>query len=118
MQIDELRNLARKVLEDLKAEDIIEMDVRDKTSVTDYIVVASGTSNRHVKSIANNVVVEAKHAGVQPLGVEGEDQAEWVLVDLGDVVVHVMQPQVREFYDLESLWQMDMPRGETASTSD
>ena len=118
MQIDELRNLARKALEDLKAEDIIEMDVRDKTSVTDYIVVASGTSNRHVKSIANNVVVEAKHAGVQPLGVEGEDQAEWVLVDLGDVVVHVMQPQVREFYDLESLWQMDMPRGETASTSD
>ena len=118
MQIDELRNLARKALEDLKAEDIIEMDVRDKTSVTDFIFVASGTSNRHVKSIANNVVVEAKHAGVQPLGVEGEDQAEWVLVDLGDVVVHVMQPQVREFYDLESLWQMDMPRGETASTSD
>ena len=118
MQIDELRNLARKALEDLKAEDIIEMDVRDKTSVTDFIFVASGTSNRHVKSIANNVVVEAKHAGMQPLGVEGEDQAEWVLVDLGDVVVHVMQPQVREFYDLESLWQMDMPRGETASTSD
>ena len=118
MQTDELRHLARKALEDLKAEDIIEMDVRDKTSVTDFIVVASGTSNRHVKSIANNVVVEAKHAGVQPLGVEGEDQAEWVLVDLGDVVVHVMQPQVREFYDLESLWQMDMPRGETASSSD
>ena len=118
MQTDELRSLARNALEDLKAEDIIEMDVRDKTSVTDFIFVASGTSNRHVKSIANNVVVEAKHAGVQPLGVEGEDQAEWVLVDLGDVVVHVMQPQVREFYDLESLWQMDMPRSDAASTSD
>ncbi len=114
MQTDELRTLARNALEDLKAEDIVEMDVRDKTSITDYIIVASGSSNRHVKSIANNVVVEAKHAGVQPLGVEGEDQAEWVLVDLGDVVVHVMQPQVREFYDLESLWQMDMPRGDAA----
>lgn len=116
MQIDELRTLVLNALEDLKAEDVLELDVTDKTSVTDHIFVASGTSSRHVKSIANNVVVEAKQAGVQPLGVEGEDQAEWVLVDLGDVIVHVMQPQVREFYDLESLWQMDLPRNEATGS--
>jgi len=107
MSVDELRILIKNALEDLKAEDIIELDVTDKTSVTDYIVVASGTSSRHVKSIANNVAVEAKKNGIQPLGIEGESESEWVLVDLGDVVVHVMQPQTREFYDLESLWRLD-----------
>lgn len=114
MQAGELKALAIDALEDLKAENIAEMDVRDKTSVTDYIVIASGNSSRHVKSIANNVVVEAKKAGVKPLGVEGEADGEWVLVDLGDVVVHVMQPQVREFYSLESLWQVDLPRSQDA----
>ncbi len=116
MQINELRALVRKALEDLKAEDILELDVRDKTSVTDYIVVASGNSSRHTKSIASNVVADAKHAGHQPLGVEGEAQGEWVLVDLGDVIVHVMQAPVREFYDLESLWKMDVPRSGAATS--
>ena len=106
---DDLRKLVMTALEDLKAEDIVEMDVHDKTSVTDYVVIASGTSNRHVKSIAGNVVAETKPAGYRTLGVEGEDEAEWVLVDLGDVVVHVMQPKVRDFYDLESLWQVGLP---------
>jgi ribosome-associated protein len=106
---DDLRKLVMTALEDLKAEDIVEMDVHDKTSVTDYVVIASGTSNRHVKSIADNVVTEAKQAGYRPLGIEGENEAEWVLVDLGDVVVHVMQPAVRDFYDLESLWQVGLP---------
>jgi ribosome-associated protein len=106
---DNLRKLVMTALEDLKADDIVEMDVHDKTSVTDYVVIASGTSNRHVKSIADNVVSEARQAGYRPLGVEGENEAEWVLVDLGDVVVHVMQPRVRDFYDLESLWQVNLP---------
>ena len=106
MSVDELRTLVRKALEDLKAEDIVELDVKGKTSVADTIFVASGNSGRHVKSIANNVVMEAKHAGNQPLGVEGETDAEWVLVDLGDVIVHVMQAQAREFYDLEGLWKV------------
>ena len=88
----------------LKAKDVIEIDVRGRTSVCDYMVIASGTSTRHVKSIADEVVRQAKQLDCQPLGVEGEREAEWVLVDLGDVVVHVMLPRVREFYALERLW--------------
>lgn len=110
MLTEELKSLVIGALEDLKAERIVELDVRDKTDVTDYIIVASGNSSRHVKAIANNVVVEAKKAGQTPLGVEGETDGEWMLVDLADVVVHVMQPQVRQFYNLESLWQVDMTR--------
>jgi ribosome-associated protein len=110
MGVDEIRALVMNALEDLKAENIVELDVRDKTDVTDYIIVASGNSSRHVKSIANNVVMEAKKAGHPPIGVEGENEGEWMLVDLADVVVHVMQPQVRKFYDLENLWQVDLSR--------
>jgi len=106
MTIDELKQLVIDALEDLKAEAITVLDVRKKTTVTDWLVIATGTSSRHVKSIANNVIVEAKKAGKPPIGIEGEDDGEWVLVDLGDVIVHVMQQQVREYYDLESLWSV------------
>lgn len=91
-------------LAELKAKDAVEIDVRGKSSVCDYMVVVSGTSSRHVKSIADEVVKFSKNLGIMPLGVEGEREAEWVLVDLGDVVVHVMLPRVREFYALERLW--------------
>ena len=95
---------------ELKAKDVVEIDVRGKTSVCDYMVIASGTSTRHVKSIADEVVRFAKKLDVMPLGVEGEREAEWVLVDLGDVVVHAMLPRVREFYALERLWTVgDQP---------
>jgi len=99
-----LRKTVIAALEDLKAKDIREIDVRGKTSIADLLVIASGTSGRHVKSIADEVVKFAKKAGVMPLGVEGEQEAEWVLVDLGDVIVHVMLPRIREFYGLERLW--------------
>jgi len=84
--------------------DVREIDVRGKTSIADLLVIASGTSARHVKSIADEVSKYAKKAGVMPLGVEGEVEGEWVLVDLGDVIVHVMLPRIREFYGLERLW--------------
>jgi ribosome-associated protein len=99
-------------LEEMKAKDAVEIDVRGKTSIADFLVVVSGTSTRHVKSIADEVVKFAKNCGVMPLGVEGEREAEWVLVDLGDVIVHVMLPRVREFYALERLWTVgDQPPG-------
>jgi ribosome-associated protein len=101
-----LRKSVIDALEDLKAKDIREIVVRGKTSIADLLVIASGTSARHVKSIADEVVRFAKKAGVMPLGVEGEQEAEWVLVDLGDVIVHVMLPRIREFYGLERLWSV------------
>jgi ribosome-associated protein len=104
MQSEELLKLAQASLEDMKARDIKVLDVRELTSVTDYLLIASGTSSRHVVSLADSVALAAKQAGQTPLGVEGKDAAEWVLVDLVDVVVHVMQPRVREFYKLEDLW--------------
>lgn len=107
MTLEELKPLVINALEDLKVAELTEVDVRDKTSMTDLMLVAVGTSSRHVKSLANNVVVECKQAGVMPLGVEGERDGEWVLVDLGDIVVHVMQPQVRDYYNIEKLWEVD-----------
>ncbi len=116
---DVLLGTIHAALDALKAKDAVEIDVRGKTSVCDYMVIASGTSTRHVKSIADEVVKNAKQLDCQPLGVEGEREAEWVLVDLGDVVVHVMLPRVREFYALERLWTVgDQPPEEVSETAD
>jgi ribosome-associated protein len=92
-------------LTDVKAKDILELDVSSISNVADAIVIASGTSTRHVKALADNVADEARKAGFRPIGVEGERDAEWILIDLGFVVVHVMLPTARKFYDLESLWR-------------
>lgn len=105
MQAEQLKDIVIKALEDLKAKDISVIDVRGRTSITDFMVIASGTSNRHIKSLADNVVVETKEAGVRAGGVEGGATSDWILVDLGDVVVHVMMPATREFYDLERFWR-------------
>lgn len=102
----DLRQQVHAALEELKARDVKEIDVRGKTGITDWMVIASGTSTRHVKSIADEVTRFAKRIGVPPIGVEGEREAEWVLVDLGDVIVHVMLPRVREVYALERLWSV------------
>jgi ribosome-associated protein len=91
-------------MEDLKARDIIDIDVSGKSSVTDNMIICSGNSKRHVVSIAQNVVLETKKTGHTALSVEGKEDGEWVLVDLGDIVVHVMQDETREFYQLEKLW--------------
>jgi ribosome-associated protein len=102
---EEVAKLAIAALEDVKAQDIVSINVREKTSVTDFMVIASGSSSRHVKSLVDNVLEKVKEQGVRPLGREGLDTGEWALLDLGDVVVHVMLPTARQFYDLERLWQ-------------
>jgi ribosome-associated protein len=115
----QLLECVRGATEELKAKDLVEIDVIGRSSVADYMVIASGTSSRHVKSIADEVVKFAKKLGVMPLGVEGEREAEWVLVDLGDVIVHVMLPRVREFYALERLWTVgDQPPIELLDDAD
>ena len=113
-QVEALKTFVLEALDDMKAMDVTVMDVRGKTSVTDWIVIATGSSTRHVKSIANNIVTSAKEKNRRVLGIEGENEGEWVLVDMGDVIVHVMQQQVRDFYDLESLWAVDAIRRKEA----
>jgi len=106
MTTDQIRELALAALDDLKAKDVEVMDVRTLTGITDYMIVASGTSNRHVKALADSVVEKSKQAGHRPLSVEGDREAEWILVDLADVVVHIMLPATRDFYQLEKLWDV------------
>lgn len=101
-----LLNIVVSALDDLKGEDVCVLDVRRMTTVTDAMVIVSGTSTRHVRSLARHVVETAKARDFKPLGVEGERYGEWILVDLGDVVVHIMLPQVRAFYNLEKLWSL------------
>ena len=115
MQVEELRDLVLRVLDDMKAQDIKVLDVRGKTSITDIMIIASGTSDRHVKSVAEAVAFQAKEAGEPPIGSEGVNEGEWALIDLNGVVVLVMQAKVRDFYQLERLWEMDIPGGEESS---
>ncbi len=117
MKPDALKYLAEEALDDLKGINIVGMDVSTLTDVMDYIVIATGSSNRHVKALASNVSVEAKKQGVQPLGIEGEQAGEWVLVDLGDVVVHVMMSDTRDLYDLERLWSERPPLRDSEATA-
>ena len=100
-----LERVVLDALADMKAVDVKALDVRGITDITDMMVVASGTSDRHVKSIADRVVQRCKEAGFRPFGIEGERDGEWVLLDLHDLVLHVMLPRVREFYALEKLWE-------------
>lgn len=109
MEAEELKKLVVDALEDRKGVDIKVLDVRDKTSVTDILVIAGGTSSRQLKALADSVVEKAKEKGIRPLGVEGQQSSGWILVDLGDIVVHVMLPETRDFYNLEKLWGSDTP---------
>ena len=117
MEPEEVKQLVIDALDDLKAINTVSLDVSQLTDVMDFLVIASGSSNRHVKSLASNVSMEAKKQGVRPLGIEGEQAGEWVLVDFGSVVVHVMLPATRDFYDLERLWVSPEPEAEQEPTS-
>ena len=117
MNSEQLTELAVTALEDLKAQDILVMDIADKSSIADAMIVATGTSDRHVGSLASQVVEQAKAAGEKPLGIEGESSSDWVLVDLGDVIVHVMTQKSRDFYELEKLWSVSRKREETEAAN-
>jgi ribosome-associated protein len=107
MQTDKLLNIVQTVLDERKGQYITTIDVRGKTSFTDYMVVATGTSDRHIQSLCEYVSEKVQENGLKPLGIEGGQGSDWVLLDLGDVIVHVMTAQAREFYQLEKLWSVD-----------
>ncbi len=109
MTAEQLSELVIDVLDDLKARDIKVLDVRGKSSITDIMVVASGTSDRQVRALASSVIEKARQHGVPPLGVDGQQAGEWIVVDLVDVMVHIMLPQTRDFYNLEKLWDANAP---------
>jgi ribosome-associated protein len=105
-----LRSVVLDALDDMKALEVKVLDVRGLTDISDYMVIASGTSDRHVRSVAQRVVEKTKEAGFRPHGVEGQQDGDWVLIDLHEYIVHVMLPRVREFYGLEKLWDMTAKR--------
>ncbi len=104
MTPETMKKAAVAALEDIKANDIVVLNVKKLTSMADYMIIASGESSRQVKALARNVADKLREAGAEVVGIEGEDTGEWVLVDLGHVIVHVMHPTVREYYNLEELW--------------
>lgn len=106
----ELKKLILQTLEEHKAVDIVDLDIRKLTNIADYMIICSGISSRHVHTLAENLVITTKKNGVRPLGVEEDADREWTLVDLGDVIVHIMLPEIREFYELEKLWGGDVAK--------
>jgi ribosome-associated protein len=110
MQAEQLRQIAEQALDEIKAHDVIALDTRRLTSMFDYMIVASADSARQTKALARNVAERVKEAGGNVIGLEGDQTGEWVLVDLGDVVVHIMQPAIRDYYNLEQLWGGEAPR--------
>jgi ribosome-associated protein len=117
MKPEEIRDLAINALDEMKGIDIVSMDVRTLTSITDYMVICTGRSTRHVKALAETVSVRAKEKSVTFVRTEGDNDSEWVLVDLGDVVIHVMTSATRTFYSLEDLWEPVKELRDNQSTS-
>lgn len=106
MELETLKQLVVKTLDDMKGQDIKTIDVRGKSSITDMLIIVTGNSNRHVKSLADAVELAVKQAGHQPLGVEGDAESDWVLLDLNDIILHVMLASTRDYYNLEKLWEV------------
>lgn len=117
MRPEPLLEAVLTALDDQKADHVTSLDVRSLTTITDYMVVASGTSSRHVQAIAENLQKTLKSQGVKPAGYEGDPSGDWMLVDFGDVVVHIMHPRTRDFYNLEKLWSAPVVDTPQASSS-
>lgn len=117
MTANNLLDVINNAIESMKALDVLILDVKEQTSITDTMFICTGTSNRQVKSISQKIIEDAKHQGFDVLGVEGLDQAQWVLIDLGDAIVHVMHPDSRNYYQLEKLWSVDAKSDESLSSS-
>ena len=117
MQVEDILKIVQDVLDERKGHNITTLDVRGKTSFTDYMVVVTGTSDRHLKSLCDYTTEKLKESGVKPLGIEGDLGSDWVLLDIGDVIVHAMTAQARGFYQLEKLWSVDGATTESEITS-
>lgn len=116
MNTEQMQNIIVGALEDVKVRDLTALDVSDKTSVTDVMLIGSGTSNRHLQALVDGVDEAMSKEGIEPLGREGDPGSDWVLIDYGDVIVHVMLPETRQFYDLEQLWSGASPNNPDALT--
>ena len=110
MKISEIKNKIETILDDNKAKDIVSIDLREKSYIADYMIVASGTSSRHLQSLSENLVSELKKIGVYNCRIEGKDSSDWKLVDAIDIIIHIFHPEKREFYDLEKMWSEPMPK--------
>ncbi|MEK9544576.1 MAG: ribosome silencing factor [Pelagibacteraceae bacterium] len=110
MKISEIKNLIEKTLDNNKAKDIISIDLKKKSYIADYMIIASGTSSRHLQSLAENLVTELKKIGLNDCRIEGKDSNDWKLVDALDIIIHLFHPEKREFYDLEKMWSEPIPK--------
>ena len=109
MKVTEIKNIIEKILDDNKAKDIISINLKNKSYIADYMVIASGTSSRHLQALSEILVTELKRIGVNNCKIEGKDSKDWKLVDTQDIIVHIFHPEKREFYDLENMWSEENP---------
>ena len=110
MLIPDIKNIIQKILDNNKAQNITSIDLKNKSYIADYMIVASGTSSRHLQSLSENLVAELKKIGIEDCRIEGKESNDWKLVDAHDVIVHIFHPQKREFYDLEKMWSEEIPK--------
>tara|TARA_Y100000992_G_C21167403_1_gene444162 strand:+ start:179 stop:526 length:348 start_codon:yes stop_codon:yes gene_type:complete len=110
MKVGQIKNNIEKILDNYKARSITSIDLKNKSYIADYMIIASGTSSRHLQSLSENLVSELKKLGIDNCRIEGKDSNDWKLVDAHDVIVHIFHPEKREFYDLEKMWSEEMPK--------
>ena len=111
MEISEIKNQIETILDNNKAKNIVSIDLKKKSYIADYMIIASGTSSRHLQSLSENLIAELKKIGVYNCRMEGRDSSDWKLVDAIDIIVHIFHPEKREFYDLEKMWSEPIPKG-------